>query len=219
MIHLTNVSKIYYGGSQQVQALAGVTLSIAAGEFTAIMGPSGSGKSTLLNVLGILDTYDSGMYELAGVTIRHLSERQAAYYRNRLLGFVFQSFHLLPFKTALENVALPLSYQGVRRSQQLRRAHEYLRLVGLEDRLAHYPNQLSGGQQQRVTIARALVTEPKVLLADEPTGNLDSQTSDDILGLLKCLHARGCTLVMVTHDEALARQADRTIRLRDGHLV
>lgn len=219
MIRLTDVSKIYHRGPHPIHALAGITLSIAAGEFTAIMGASGSGKSTLLNILGLLDTYDTGMYQLAGVTMRQLSERQAARYRNQLLGFVFQSFHLLPFKTALENVTLPLSYQGIRRSQQLRRAHEYLRLVGLEERVAHYPNQLSGGQQQRVAIARALVTEPKVLLADEPTGNLDSQTSEDILGLLKRLHARGCTLVLVTHEAGLARQADRIIHLCDGHLV
>jgi putative ABC transport system ATP-binding protein len=219
MIRLTDVSKVYRWGAHQVQALEGITLSIAAGEFAAIMGASGSGKSTLLNILGLLDTYDTGRYELAGETIRHLSERQAARYRNRLLGFVFQSFHLLPFKTAVENVALPLSYQGVRPSQQHRRAHEYLALVGLANRAEYYPNQLSGGQQQRVAIARALVTEPKVLLADEPTGNLDSQTSSDILSLLKGGHARGCTIVLVTHEEGLARQADRTIHLCDGHLV
>jgi putative ABC transport system ATP-binding protein len=219
MIQLHNVYKTYRNGPHQVHALAGITLSIAAGEFAAIMGPSGSGKSTLLNILGILDTCDTGTYQLAGVTMRDVSERQAAQYRNRLLGFVFQSFHLLPFKTAWENVALPLSYQRVRWVQQRRRAYEYLRLVGLEDWAAHYPNQLSGGQRQRVAIARALVTEPKVILADEPTGNLDSQTSEEILALLKRIHAGGCTIVLVTHEERLAAQADRTIRLHDGCVV
>jgi putative ABC transport system ATP-binding protein len=219
MIQLHNVSKTYGNGHHQVPALAGITLCIAAGEFVAIMGPSGSGKSTLLNILGILDTCDTGTYQLAGVTMRQVSERQAALYRNRLLGFVFQSFHLLPFKTALENVALPLSYQHMRWAQQRRRAYEYLRLVGLENRAHHYPNQLSGGQRQRVAIARALVTEPKVILADEPTGNLDAQTSEEILALLKRVHADGCTIVLVTHEEMLAAQADRTIRLRDGHMV
>lgn len=219
MIQLHNVYKTYRNGQNQVPALAGITLSIAAGEFVAIMGPSGSGKSTLLNILGILDTCDTGTYQLADVTIRNVSERQAALYRNRLLGFVFQSFHLLPFKTALENVALPLSYQRMRRAQQRRRAFEYLRLVGLEDRAQHYPHQLSGGQRQRVAIARALVTEPKVILADEPTGNLDSQTSQEILALLQRVHTNGCTIVLVTHAEMLAAQADRTIRLRDGQIV
>jgi putative ABC transport system ATP-binding protein len=219
MIQLHNVYKTYRNGQNQVPALAGITLSIAAGEFVAIMGPSGSGKSTLLNILGILDTCDTGTYQLADVTIRNVSERQAALYRNRLLGFVFQSFHLLPFKTALENVALPLSYQRMRRAQQRRRAFEYLRLVGLEDRAQHYPHQLSGGQRQRVAMARALVTEPKVILADEPTGNLDSQTSQEILALLQRVHTNGCTIVLVTHAEMLAAQADRTIRLRDGQIV
>ena len=219
MIRLHNVYKTYRNGQNQIQVLAGITLSIAAGEFVAIMGPSGSGKSTLLNILGILDTCDTGTYRLADVTIRNVSERQAALYRNRLLGFIFQSFHLLPFKTALENVALPLSYRRMRGAQQRRRAFEYLRLVGLEDRAQHYPHQLSGGQRQRVAIARALVTEPKVILADEPTGNLDSQTSQEIFALLQRVHTNGCTIVLVTHEERLAAQADRTIRLRDGQIV
>jgi putative ABC transport system ATP-binding protein len=219
MIQLHGVSKTYRHGAHMVQALTDITLSISAGEFVAIMGQSGSGKSTLLNILGILDTCDTGTYRLADVVIREVSERQAAGYRNRLLGFVFQAFHLLPFKTALENVALPLSYQGLRRAEQRRRAYEYLRLVGLEERAAHYPNQLSGGQQQRVAIARALVTQPKVLLADEPTGNLDSRTAEEIMALLRQIHASGCTIVLITHAEALAAQASRTIHLHDGRIV
>jgi putative ABC transport system ATP-binding protein len=216
---LSNISKCYRSGQNEVQALSGINLSITAGEFVAIMGTSGSGKSTLLNIMGLLDSCDAGMYRLADVAVHNLSERRAAWYRNRLLGFVFQSFHLLPFKTALENVALPLSYQKMRHAQQRRRAYEYLQRVGLEDRADHYPYQLSGGQRQRVAIARALVTDPKVILADELTGNLDSRTSDEIITLLKQLHASGRTIVMVTHEEALAMQTNRIIRLQDGRIV
>jgi putative ABC transport system ATP-binding protein len=219
MMTLSNISKCYRNGQNEVHALSGISLSITEGEFVAIMGTSGSGKSTLLNILGILDSCDEGSYRLADVTVHNLSERQAARYRNRLLGFVFQSFNLLPFKTALENVALPLSYQKIRHAQQRRRAYEYLQRVGLGDRAEHYPSQLSGGQRQRVAIARALVTDPKVILADEPTGNLDSRTSDEVLTLLKQLHASGRTIVMVTHEEALARQTNRVIHLQDGRIV
>ncbi len=219
VMSLRNVHKTYVSGQNKVRALVGIDLSIEQGEFVAVMGPSGSGKSTLLNVLGILDTLTEGAYELAGVAIRNLTERRAALYRNRYLGFVFQSFNLIPFKTALDNVALPLSYQRVSRSERYRRARECLTLMNLADRMHHYPSELSGGQNQRVAIARALVTNPKVILADEPTGNLDSHTSDEVIGILERVHQSGRTIVMVTHDDATAERTDRTIRLRDGAIV
>lgn len=220
MMTLSNIHKTYQSGqNNKVYALAGIDLSIAAGEFVVIMGPSGSGKSTLLNILGLLDSCDEGTYQLASVSVHNLSERQAAMYRNRLLGFVFQSFHLLPFKTALENVALPLSYQNVRRPHRRHRALTSLQQLGLADQAHRFPHQLSSGQRQRVAIARALVTNPKVILADEPTGNLDSRAADEVMDILQQIHASGRTIVMVTHEERLAVQAERLIRMQDGSIV
>ena len=186
MIHLQDVNKTYYG-AQPLHVLKGINLDIAEGEFVSIMGASGSGKSTLLNILGILDNYDSGIYELAGVRIWNLSETRAAEYRNHMLGFIFQSFNLISFKNAVENVELPLFYQGVSRRKRHALAMEYLERLGLKDWATHYPNELSGGQRQRVAIARALITKPKIILADEPTGALDSKTSVEVMQLLKQL--------------------------------
>ncbi len=219
IVEIQGLHKSYRTGTQAVHVLRGVDLTVDRAELVAIMGSSGSGKSTLLNVLGILDTYDEGSYELAGTLVRDLNEREAAHTRNRLLGFVFQQFHLLPFKNAAENVALPLYYQGVRRADRHQRALQMLERVGLADRADHLPSQLSGGQQQRVAIARALVTRPKLLLADEPTGALDSSTSHEVLQLLHELHAEGLTIVMVTHERAIAEQCQRIIQLQDGQVV
>jgi putative ABC transport system ATP-binding protein len=194
-------------------------LDVLEGEYVAITGSSGSGKSTLLNVLGILDDYDEGTYHLGDVLVKHLTETTAARYRNQLVGFVFQSFHLLPFKTATENAALPLYYAGVPRKERLARAEALLERVGLGDRLDHYPSQLSGGQKQRVAIARALITNPRVVLADEPTGALDTATTDEILDLLDEVHRAGTTLVVVTHEPHVAERTQRTIVLRDGRVV
>lgn len=203
-------------GSRRVPVLRGVDLRVDPGEMVAIMGSSGSGKSTLLNVLGILDDYDEGSYHLGGRFVRDLSEREAAQLRNRALGFVFQSFHLLAHLDAVGNVALPLSYGGVSYRERRARAEAMLERVGLADRMHHLPSELSGGQKQRVAIARALVTRPTLVLADEPTGALDSQTSDEILALLTELHREGTTLVVVTHDPDVARACARTIVLKDG---
>jgi putative ABC transport system ATP-binding protein len=192
---------------------------IPRGEFVAIMGSSGSGKSTLLNILGILDTYDTGHYELDGTPIVNLSEQQAAAYRNQFIGFVFQSFHLLAHKTAEENVALPLLYSGVPRQERRERARKLLDEMGLLDWANHFPSQLSGGQQQRVAIARSLVTRPSVVLADEPTGALDSTTSRQIMETLESIHAQGMTLIVVTHEKDIAARAQRIIRLHDGQIV
>ncbi len=217
MIHLKNIHKTYRG-AQPLHVLKGINIDIAEGEFVAIMGASGSGKSTLLNVLGILDDYDEGEYYLGGTLVKNLSEDKAADYRNRMIGFIFQSFNLISFKDAMENVALPLFYQGVSRRKRNALALEYLEKVGLRDWAHHYPNELSGGQRQRVAIARALITHPNIILADEPTGALDSKTTVEVLDILKDLHRQGMTIIMVTHELDVGQQADRIINIVDGQI-
>jgi len=216
IIELEAVRKTYATGSLSVEALRGIDVTISEGEYVAVIGPSGSGKSTLMHILGCLDVPTEGRYELAGRDVSHLDEGALARIRNQEIGFVFQQFNLLPSLTALRNVALPLAYAGVHGDERTRRARQALDRVGLSDRADHRPGELSGGQQQRVAVARALVTEPSMILADEPTGNLDSVSSADVLQLFRDLHDSGRTIVLITHEPEVARQADRVLAIYDG---
>jgi putative ABC transport system ATP-binding protein len=217
VINLQQIVKSYdMGTAEQVHALRSVSLQIHKNEYVAIMGPSGSGKSTLMNIIGCLDTPTSGLYEFNGVNVSEMNDNQLAKIRNREIGFVFQTFNLLPRSNALHNVELPLIYAGVSSSDRRNRAVEALTEVGLQDRVTHKPNELSGGQRQRVAVARALVTKPSIILADEPTGNLDSKTGDEIMALFEVIHKQGNTVILVTHEEYIAEHAHRIIRIRDG---
>ena len=219
IIELKDIQRHFKMGDETVKALRGIDLDIDKGEYVALMGPSGSGKSTLMNILGALDTPTRGKYRLNGKEVEKLSDKELAEIRNKEIGFVFQTFNLLPRTTALDNVALPLVYAGLPKSQRIKRAKEVLEQVGLKDRMTHKPNELSGGQRQRVAVARALVNHPSIILADEPTGNLDSTTSEEIMELFDQLHKQGNTIILVTHEEDIAEHADRIIRLKDGKII
>ncbi|MFT4575324.1 MAG: putative ABC transport system ATP-binding protein [Polaribacter sp.] len=219
MLEIKKLHKSYPIGKDSLHVLKGIDLHIKEGEFVSIMGSSGSGKSTLLNIVGLLDEHDEGDYYLNGQLIKNLNEKKAAILRNKFLGFVFQSFNLISYKTALENVALPLYYKGIKRKERLKIAMEYLDKVGIKDWANHLPNELSGGQKQRVAIARALVTKPKVVLADEPTGALDSTTTDNVMGLLREINEEGMTVFVITHEEEVAAQTKRIVRLKDGVII
>lgn len=218
VIEIKQITKFYQVGTQVVKALQGVDINITKGEYVAIMGPSGSGKSTLMNIIGALDTPTGGQYILNGTDVSRMSDDNLAEIRNKEIGFVFQTFNLLPRYTALENVMLPLIYSGVPKNKRVEMAQQALSNVSLADRVSHKPNELSGGQRQRVAVARALINKPSIILADEPTGNLDSKTSADIMRLFGEIHANGNTIILVTHEEDIARYAHRIVRLRDGHI-
>jgi putative ABC transport system ATP-binding protein len=218
IIELSNIAKAYTIGTEEIHALRSVSLEIYKNEYVALMGPSGSGKSTLMNILGCLDSPSSGEYILNGIAVAKMLDNDLAEVRNKEIGFVFQSFNLLPRSTALDNVMLPLIYAGFSKSERLKRGKEVLEQVGLGERMMHRPNELSGGQRQRVAIARALVNNPAIILADEPTGNLDSKTSVEIMGLFEEIHKNGNTIILVTHEEDIAQHAHRIVRLKDGEV-
>ena len=219
LINLSDIYKIYNVGGEEVRALDGVDLTINNNEYLAIMGPSGSGKSTMMNMIGCLDTPTSGIYHFEGEEVHIMDDAQLASIRNRKIGFVFQTFNLLPKATALHNVEIPLVYANIRKERRIDMASKALKDVGLEDRMHHKPNELSGGQRQRVAIARALVNNPSIILADEPTGNLDSKSGHEIMGILDSLHSNGNTIILVTHEDDIAKHAKRTIRLFDGKII
>ena len=219
MINIKDLHKSYNMESNSLHVLKGINFSVSEGELVAIMGSSGSGKSTLLNIIGMLDNYDKGSYELDNILIKDLNETKAANYRNKFLGFVFQSFNLINYKSAVDNVILPLYYQGIKRKEREKTALEYLDNVGLKNWASHLPSELSGGQKQRVAIARAMVSKPKVLLADEPTGALDSNTSSDVMSLIQKINNSGKTILVVTHEEDIAKMCKRIVRLKDGVIV
>jgi putative ABC transport system ATP-binding protein len=216
LISIEDIGKKYVIGSEVIHALRSVTLTIKKGEFVALMGPSGSGKSTLMNILGCLDTPSKGKYILNGIDVSHMTDDELAEVRNKEIGFVFQTFNLLPRSSSLDNVALPLVYAGIKKDERNERAQRTLESVGLGDRVNHKPNELSGGQRQRVAVARALVNNPSIILADEPTGNLDTKTSIEIMALIEEIHKKGNTIILVTHEEDIAKHAHRIVRLRDG---